>query len=358
MADKLDISYYAPAFEIKLDGRNIEKIDPALKKSINSIIITKAIGQSDHIKVEIQDYMEAGKFTWMDNKVFDMGKKINAAVGYTGKMTHKAEAHIQEISTAFTSGLAPTITIEGSHKGFTQLAKKTKTAVYKKKKDSDIVKKIASEVGLRPSVDNTKLTFELKVKRGKTDNLTFIKTLVSQNTQFEFFITEGKLYFRKAAINKKPVTKLKWGEHLVNFSPTANLSKMITGVIALASLKKKTIKVKVGAGKEKKVESKKKLGSQLAKKHIGENIEYITDQPVDSKEELKELAMARLGAKTAEFVTAEASTVGIPELKPGVCVQLEGLGKKFSGKYYITKTVHTIDGSGYKVNFSVRSNVL
>ncbi len=358
MSDKLDVSYYAPVFELKLDGKDIEKIDPALKKCITSITVTKAIGQSDHIKFDVQDQMEAGQFTWLDKNIFEMGQQINAALGYSGNVSHKAEAHVQEVSTGFTSGLAPTLTIEGSHIAFTKMTKSTKELVFKEKKDSEIVKHIAGILKVGTQIEATSVKFDLKTKKSEATYMEFISNLVSENSRFEFFISEGKLFFRQAKIDESPRITLTWGQDLVSISPSADMAKMITGVVALASLNKKTSRVKVAAGIEKKVDPGKTLGSVLAKKYVGENLEYVTARPTDSTEELKALAEARLEEQNRDFVTAEGSTVGIPELSPGMCIQLEGLGQKFSGKYYVGKTVHTIDGSGYKVNFSVRSNVL
>lgn len=347
--------YSAPAFKITLAGKPMK---PELLNSITSINVEKEISGADKIYFEVQDQMEHGKFMWLDKDVFEMGSEINVQLGYTGKMTHKAVAHISSISTKFSSGLTPTFTIEATHKAFNLLSDKNEMLSYSKKKDSDIVKDIAGKVGLRAKVDVTKIMFEDKNSSGKESYLDFIKRLVSQNSRYEFFISAGKLFFREAATGGKPVVKLKWGQHLENFSPTVNLSKMITTVKVNSSEDKKDINEEAKAGEEKKVDPGKTLGSQKAKKQYGEKMISIPVGHGASQKELKELALAKLEETNADYVTASASTVGIPELKPGVCVQLEGLGKKFSGKYYVTKTKHTIDSSGYKVNFDVRSNVL
>jgi phage protein D len=350
-----ELDYKPPAFEIKIEGKDMEH---EMSLHVSAVTVTKRIGQSDHIRFQVQDKMENGTFIWIDKDTFKIGNKINIALGYPGELDHKAEAHIQEVSPRFEESLPPSITVEGTHKVYSLLSRRCDLKTYKKKSDSDIIKAIAGEVGIPAVVDRTAIVFENKFKNSDTDYLRFIRKLVEQNSRFEFFITNGKLYFRRAPIDKSETLTLKWGENLVSFIPMVNVANMITTVIARGIKDKKTIEAKANAGQEKAMGPRHKLGSQIAKKSIGERIEYITDYPAESNEQLKELALARLEAATANFVIAVGRTMGIPSIEPGICIKLEGLGDTFSGKYYVMETVHNISCDGYIVNFVARRNVL
>ena len=59
--------------------------------------------------------------------------------------------------------------------------------------------------------------------------------------------------------------------------------------------------------------------------------------------------------RALEFVTGTASTIGIPELTAGRVVELRGLGR-FSGRYYVTRSTHTLGSGGYLTSFSVRTD--
>ncbi len=50
-------------------------------------------------------------------------------------------------------------------------------------------------------------------------------------------------------------------------------------------------------------------------------------------------------------VTAAGSTVGLPDLRAGVNVRIEGVGERFSGVYYVTSTRHTFSSGGYVASF-------
>jgi phage protein D len=78
---------------------------------------------------------------------------------------------------------------------------------------------------------------------------------------------------------------------------------------------------------------------------------------VESKAEAEAIAKAQLEALTLTYVTGEGMCVGRTDLRAGMVVKLEGLGKRFSGQYYVTATRHSYTPSrGYRTGFTVRRN--
>jgi hypothetical protein len=86
-------------------------------------------------------------------------------------------------------------------------------------------------------------------------------------------------------------------------------------------------------------------GAQSGETSPGSNL----DRP-----RLKLKAAAQLMKKLREFMTADGQVIGLPRLRAGNYVHIVGLRPPFDGYYYVTKTVHTIDSSGYRTQFSVR----
>ena len=83
------------------------------------------------------------------------------------------------------------------------------------------------------------------------------------------------------------------------------------------------------------------------------NPESISTSNLDAAR-IRLQAIARLRKSTRELLTAEGSTIGMPELRPGIHVAIGGLYPPFDGIYYVTQTVHTFDASGYRTRFSLR----
>lgn len=349
-----DVSYYAPAFTVTIGGSELEA---EISKIITNITITKALNKQDEFKIQIKDELKGGKFHWQDNKLFKMGSEVSIELGYSGNMSQKVEGVVQNVDTRFTNDIPSTFTIQGVDKAFKLLAAKSEPQTYLKK-DSDIVSTIAGTVGLSSKVDATKLTFEEKKKKGDTSYLEFIQTMVSQNADYEFMISEGKLVFRKADISSSAVATLTWGRTTNSFDPTMNLTQMITGVTVRAWDQKNKVKIEgtAKAGAEFTQEGGKSLGSTQAKKVYGDVIKIITDKPVDSAEEASEIALAHLIEATNQFIKAKIQTIGNPAITPGVCVEVEGINDWPDGKYYVEKAEHTIDADKYITSFEGRRN--
>jgi hypothetical protein len=59
-----------------------------------------------------------------------------------------------------------------------------------------------------------------------------------------------------------------------------------------------------------------------------------------------------LRKKARELFSIEATTIGVPLLRPGNHVEIRGMRVPFDGYYYVTKTVHTFGADGYRTKIS------
>ena len=69
------------------------------------------------------------------------------------------------------------------------------------------------------------------------------------------------------------------------------------------------------------------------------------------------MAIGILKDRHKEMVKVSASCVGLPMLCAGCKVEIEGLGARFSGTYYVMSTTHTLGDSGYITRFEARREV-
>ncbi len=54
------------------------------------------------------------------------------------------------------------------------------------------------------------------------------------------------------------------------------------------------------------------------------------------------------------MIQGSGSTVGVPTLRAGTIIFIEKLGERFSGRYFVTSTTHTIGDGGYTTQFNCR----
>ncbi len=351
-----DISYYAPEFVIEING---EEASAEVSKTVLSLSIEQELNKTNNFRFVVQDEFRGGRYQWLGHDLFKYGNNISVHMGYVHNMNYMLEGKIQNISVNFSQGTAPTFTVDGSDTAYAFLTVESEPEVFKKKKDSDIVKEIAQKAQLEVMVDETEEVFPAKTKKGGISYLDFMTEMTNSNKGFEFYLLGRKIFFVKKK-DKDAICTLRWGEELINFNPVLNTSQAITEVVVRGWDRsgKKRIEARAKAGKETKQEEGKQLASQIAREIYGDVIRVITDRPVSSREEAKKVAESELEKASDNFIKGSADTIGIPDLKPAVYVNLDGLGEWFSGKYYIEKVTHSIDNNGYRTNFEARRNSL
>jgi phage protein D len=95
-------------------------------------------------------------------------------------------------------------------------------------------------------------------------------------------------------------------------------------------------------------------GQQDLNRAFAHRTQVTTGQPDESPEEASNNAQRGLEDNAKKMLTGNGSTVGLPDLRAGSVVFIEGLGKRFSGRYFVTSTTHKIDNSGYTTTFECR----
>ena len=349
-----NVSNYAPGFKIAING---SEIDPVAAHSILSLKVEQELNKTNAFSFEIQDEFRAGKFTWLEADIFRVANPVSIAVGYTNNLVEVLEGKIKNINASFHTGCLPTFTVEGSDNAYDFLTAPGDTEVFQEKRDSDIVKKIVEKVpGLTAEVDPTDPVTAVKTKQGGKSYLEFLRRIADEN-HYEFFLAGRRLYFKKDK-HKDSVATLSWGEDLIRFEPQLNTSSAVTEVIVRGwdSARKKQIEGRATAGAEDTHEKGKRTASQIAKQSFGDVVEVITDHPVRSVDEAKQIALSKLNRVSNKLIQATVDTIGIPELTPGTCIDIDGFGRLFSGKYYIVKATHSIGGEGYRTSLTVQRN--
>ena len=62
---------------------------------------------------------------------------------------------------------------------------------------------------------------------------------------------------------------------------------------------------------------------------------------------------AALNERAKEFLTGDAESIGLPEIRPDSNVLIDDLGE-FSKTYYVQRATHKIDSNGYRTRFKVK----
>lgn len=208
----------------------------------------------------------------------------------------------------------------------------------------DLIKKLAE-----------RLDFEVFVEVADLDDPT-------SPLEFHFEPYRGRA---KPVENLRPVLRLDRDRNLLDFNPTIKLAEQYATVVVKGRHRDPLL------AKEVKGEATSTI--ILDELHIDSALDF----PLMSGPELREewfgkgghklsipnqsnlddvradwAAKSAIRKKARELFTIEATTLGVPRIRPGRHVEIRGMRAPFDGFYYVTKTVHTFGTDGYRTRIS------
>jgi uncharacterized protein involved in type VI secretion and phage assembly len=180
---------------------------------------------------------------------------------------------------------------------------------------------------------------------------------------YQVYVEDKKLYFQKAdahrgAQSDKPAT-LRWGHNLRSFEPRLTLMHQVDQAMVKGwdPATKQSIEGTGSSDTSKTIPvvGLNKKGSALAKEALGGVAEeVVVDHPILTVDQAKAMAAARFAEAESEFIQADGTCrEGDPRLIAGRVVTIEGVGKRFSGDYYVTEARHVYARGAYEVTFGV-----
>jgi phage protein D len=353
---------YAAEPTLEIDGKPAPK---ELMEDILQISVEESLHLPGMFTLVIQNAYLPGKENekpWQRQDLFAIGKSIK--IGFTSSTTEShefqqekqdyvLEGEITAMETHFTSGSQAPMIIRGydvSHR----LHRGRYNRSFQNMTDTDIIKKIAREVGIPTgTMDSSGGPHDYVFQENQT-NMEFFRERATRNG-FELFVQNGKLNFRKP--KKDGSLALKWLTDLNSFRVRVTSAQQVSEVEVRGwDYERKRPIVETANAEQVITETKNGKGSKTSTSFKGKPPKpkmIVADQPVFTAKEAKKIAQARFNELGGEFVHADAIAEGNAKIRPGQVVELKEMGK-YDGKYYVTDTRHLFHERVYKTEFSVR----
>jgi phage protein D len=261
---------------------------------------------------------------------------------------------ITAVQTSFPASGLPQINVSGYDLTYCMGKGKKSRPAWSNKTDSYIVSQVANEYGLTPRVVDTKVQHPTTHQSQESD-AQFLERLTKRNG-YECFAIDQDLFFRPPANKEAPIVSLEWGKGLLSFSPEINIAEQISKVEVRGwdINSKREVVGTAGAGEEPGRDSGRRSGAEVVKSVCRDQGEHKVREAVFSQQEAKRRAEAILTERSELFVQGSGESIGIPEIRAGMNIQLAGLGRLFSRPYYVQQSTHTINTSGYRTTFKVK----
>jgi phage protein D len=378
--------FYVPAFLIKVQNRELRQES----YDIVSVTYSDSLTNIDSFDMTVNNWDdEATGFTenpfkYSDEDTFLPWKEVEVQMGYfrDGQDERRLmlTGEITTMTPSFPQSGAPTLAVRGLNL-LHRFRTKQVTRPYFAKTDTeiaqDLVEEIAKEIrqtsksGLQLKLD------EEDVKRNRDQEQKIEYLLVHDQSPISFLMQrardigyeitieepppgrkEVRLHFRKTSDVKRKTYVLEWGKSLISFQPTLQVARQLAEVTVRGwnPKTKKPITVTVKRSEIPGVVTPSQLG--VSEPELSKKTEIVVDRPIESEAEAKLLATSMMRRNAEVMVEAKGKTVGVPDLRAGVKVLIQNLGRRFSGIYLVTSTTHTIGEGGYTTDFSARMETL
>lgn len=364
--------FYVPAFEVKVGQ---QRLDRGVIHDITQVSYKDSIKEIDSFEITISNWDgEKREFKYSDRDLFNPGRKIELWMGYfgTSKLRLMLTGEITSLRPSFPAGGQPTLVVSGLNL-LHRLRKKQESHSYQGLTDNEIAKRIQGRLGVTIDTEENApgaqeeyqylfqdnqydIIFLLQRARAIGYDLTVIEEGDSTNLQAK----PSRLRFAPSENVKQTVYELKYGLSLIDFQPTLTTAHQVAQVTVRGwdAVKKQAIEVTVT---RKDLETKgvgKDGGQDAIEQAFSEREEVIVNRPVASEQEARTLARRTLENNAKELVTGSGSVVGLPDLRAGCAIHIAGAGRRFSGRYFVTGTTHTIGDGGYTTRFECRREEL
>jgi phage protein D/phage baseplate assembly protein gpV len=336
--------FYAPGFNIRVSGLT-------LAADITAQVLSVRVETDLDLAGSFGITLRNSDNRLLDSALFDLGKNVEIHMGYGTDLQPVFLGEITSIEPSFPENGPAVIRVSGYDKSYKMRRGQPEPTDYTMTNDSIIAARIAVMNGLIPIVDPTP-GFQKKVTQVESD-MAFLKSL-ARKYFFDVYVDWDRLYFQFPRPQLAAYV-LEWGKDLSSFSPRISsaglaglqiirgynqeLAQTIFGIALAADLDVGNLVERLGsAGMD--------LLMSLMRKGIRKN---TVENPLDAMVLAKSLLQDILEG----LYEGTGTCIGIPDLRAGKFITIQGVGKRFSGTYRLRKVAHTIDDSGYRTEFDI-----
>jgi phage protein D len=391
--------FYVPQFEIRIEGVGLPR---DVLRDVSQVTYKDSLKEIDGFELTVNNwdavtrrfkYVGAESAATLKGsgeeaqraRLFDpCNKEVEVRAGYLGDLRTLVRGTFTTLEPNFPSGGAPTLAVRGLN-ALHKLRRKQYSTTWNDKRDSEIAKNIGDLTD--PKLGKNQKRFPMPIvisdeALGQEQATPYVAQSNQYDIDFLFVrakrlgyvvsIRQGDpkakdqarrkthLYFGpsdgRRPGSREPLYTLRWGASLIEFKPTLTTANQIKSVTVRGwdRAKKKEISEKVSLD-DKELAINKDLHELLNQCDPRE--EVVVEKPVHTKAEAKKVAIGILKDRQKEMVKASGSCIGLPSLCAGCTVEIEGLGARFSGTYFVVSTTHTLGDSGYTTRFEARREV-
>lgn len=336
-------------FPVKIDRQNAPQ---EFMDALVEIVVDSSLHLPDMFTILLRD----SELQWVDDFRLDIGKEveIRARTGEEqgGQEGTLIQGEITALEPNFSGEGRTTLLVRGYDKSH-RLHRGKQTRTFLQVSDSDLASRIAREVNLTADVDTTNITYDYVLQNNQT-NMEFLLAR-AERIGYQVYAAEGSLYFKAGDYSQRGGPELSLGETLRTFRPCWKATHQADQMTVKGwdPKGKEAITGQATPNRSLNQGGMMQTGGDTANRAFGSAEAVVVNQPVFTTDEANALATGLSNDISREFVEAEGVCAGDPRVKAGWKVTIEGVGRRFSGEYFVTSATHVYNESGYETTFSI-----
>lgn len=343
------------SFDIKISN-DANKEWATARSYLQSVRVVEELNAPNMFVLELLNWDDTEHtVVWSDKTLFDPGNEVQISLGYQEKIAPVMTGNIVSLEPIFQNGSA-TLVVRGYDLRY-KLLRGKKTRSFADSTDGKIVDTIAKEAQVSVKLTDPGVKLPYVMQHNQTD-LAFIHER-ARRIGYEVYVSDNTLQFQPVQLKNEAGITLTLGVDMLNMFPrlTAVSQPSEVTVQGWDVTKKEAILAKAAVGDELSTMKGKSSGPSTANKSIGKSTFPFVNQPVFSLAEAEKMALGKFNKAALAYIEGEGVCYGRPDLKVGTVVNLEGMGERFSGQYYITSVKHIWrNKSGYRTRFTYKRN--
>lgn len=311
---------------------------------VASIDVSKVFNKVSYLRIAIYDGDAAtADFVASNKDDFKPGKEIEVQAGYHSKNKTIFKGVIISHGLRIKKEKGHFLVIEARDKAVKMTAAR-KCAYFYKMKDSEIIEQLAGDNGLEKDVEATDVKHDEMVQYHSSD-WDFVVSRAEMNGKL-VLTDDNKLVVKKPDTAAEASLKLEFGATLMDFEADMDASSQYSAVKSHTWNYSEQALLESEGSNPKVTENGNITADDLAGvlkvkelglRHPGKFLET----------EIKSWTDAQIVKNKLSRIRGRAKFQGYADIKPGMTVELKGVGERFNGKVFVSGVRHQINTANW-----------
>lgn len=285
-----------------------------------------------------------------DGKILKLGSAIQIYAGDVNSPTEIFRGKATALEGRFPANEPPELVVLAED-ALQSARMKRKTKNWENVTLADLVKQVATNLGLTPVVSGLDANIGMQQQLNESD-LHFLRRILARyDADLQVVATE--LHASPISQAQRNSIEIDLNSQLREVRVIADLAHQVTQVTATGWDYQQGQTISVTSQASSQGPGSGKTGAQWLQDAFAARSDHLGQFASLNTTDAQALVNSEYAQRSRRFVVARGVSEGNPNLRVGSYLKLNGLGARFSNTYYATETVHHFDTeNGYSTRFT------